>query len=147
MHLNALVYLKETIWKGIRAQLPHAKLHNYGAYATQKITNLHNEKDGFLIKGFTDDVNVMMQQAKVLLAPIRFGAGLKGKLFDAMCNGTPFVTTSIGTEGIVTGANREFVCDSAESFIAHAVALYTDESVWKAQQTIGFEILNTQFLK
>ncbi len=142
---NALLYLKETIWKGIRKQLPEAQLHNYGAYASQKINQLHNEKEGFYIKGFTNDVDVVMQQSKVLLAAIRFGAGLKGKLFDAMQNGTPFVSTSVGVEGI--SDKLEFVCDNDNSFIEQAIKLYTDEAKWHKQQGVGFNILEQHFSK
>lgn len=144
---NALLYLKNSIWKKIKEQLPNAQLHNYGAYASQKVNQLHNEKDGFLIKGFANDVNTMMQYAKVLLAPIRFGAGLKGKLFDAMQNGTPFVTTQIGAEGIVEDIDQRFICGDAKTFTDHAVTVYQEQSVWEAQQTFGFEILKTQFSK
>lgn len=144
---NALLYLKETLWKAIKQQLPNAQLHNYGAYASQKVNQLHNEKEGFLIKGFAEDVNYVMQHAKVLLAPIRFGAGLKGKLFDAMQNGTPFVSTSVGVEGIIENDNQDFICDTSEDFIKHSVDLYQDKSVWESQQAFGFEVLKTQFLK
>lgn len=144
---NALLYLKEIIWKGIRQHLPHAQLHNYGAYASEKVNQLHNEKEGFLVKGFAPEVTEVMQQSKVCLAPIRFGAGLKGKLFDAMQNGTPFVSTSIGVEGIVEDVNRSFVCDTPDDFINRAVSLYQDELVWKSQQSFGFEILKEQFSK
>ncbi|WP_040278039.1 glycosyltransferase [Psychroserpens damuponensis] len=144
---NALLYLKQTIWPGIRAKLPNAQIHNYGSYASQKVNQLHNEKEGFLIQGFAEDVNLVMQNSKVLLAPIRFGAGLKGKLFDAMQNGTPFVSTTIGVEGIVDDSNQDFVCDASEAFIHHAIKLYTDNSIWTTQQDLGFEILEQQFSK
>uniref|UniRef100_UPI0040476372 hypothetical protein n=1 Tax=Mariniflexile sp. TaxID=1979402 RepID=UPI0040476372 len=62
-------------------------MHVYGAYANQKVNQLHNQKEGFLIKGFAEDVNEVMQKAKICLATVRFGAGLKGKLADAMQNG------------------------------------------------------------
>ena len=144
---NALLYLKETIWKGIRTQLPNAQLHNYGSYASQKVNQLHNEKEGFLIKGFAEDVNEVMQQSRVLLAPIRFGAGLKGKLFDAMQNGTPFVSTLVGVEGIVDDTKQAFVCDASNDFIQHSVKLYGETSIWRQQQRLGFEILEQQFSK
>jgi hypothetical protein len=70
---NAVLYLKEIIWPLIRKQLPKANLKIYGAYASQKVNQLHNKKEGFLIKGFAEDVNEVMQQAKVCLAPIQFG--------------------------------------------------------------------------
>lgn len=144
---NALLYLKETIWNAVRRKLPNAELHNYGAYASQKVNQLHNEKEGFIIKGFAEDVNVIMQGAKVLLAPIRFGAGLKGKLFDAMRNGTPFVSTSIGVEGVFEAKKINFNCDEPAKFAQHAVSLYDDELLWDQQQRLGFETLKTQFSK
>lgn len=146
-NFDALLYLKETLWKPIKQRLPNAELHNYGAYANQKVNQLHNEKEGFLIKGFTDHVDKVMQHAKVVLAPIRFGAGLKGKLFDAMHSGTPFVTTTIGLEGIENEYSEFLKADTTETFIEQAVSLYQVASLWKSQQVFGFQVLNAQFSK
>lgn len=145
---NAILYLKETIWPLIRKQLPKAELHIYGAYASQKVNQLHNEKVGFLIKGFTDDVNDVMQNAKVCLAPIRFGAGLKGKLVDAMKNGTPFVTTTIGAEGMFDDLETNgFIEDNPSLFADKAVSLFQNKMVWALKQKKGFEIINKRFNK
>ena len=97
---DAVLFLKENIWPLIRKKLPKVELHIYGSYASEKVNQLQAIKDGFLIKGFTEDVNEVMQKAKVCLAPLRFGAGLKGKLISAMNNGTPCVMTSLAAEGI-----------------------------------------------
>tara|TARA_R110000868_G_scaffold99106_10_gene272936 strand:+ start:657 stop:1892 length:1236 start_codon:yes stop_codon:yes gene_type:complete len=145
---NAVLYLKETIWPLIKKQLPKAELHIYGAYATKKINQLHNEKEGFLIKGFAEDVNEVMQQAKVCLAPIQFGAGLKGKLVDAMQNGTPCVTTSVGAEGMFGNFETNgFIEDKPEDFVNKAIELYQDENLWEEKQQNGFEIINRRFNK
>src|SRR5690606_24208238 len=77
---DALLFLKEKIWPLIRKKLPKVEVHVYGAYVSEKINQLNTLKDGFIIKGFAEDVNHVMQNAKVCLAPLRFGAGLKGKL-------------------------------------------------------------------
>ncbi|WP_142783539.1 glycosyltransferase family 4 protein [Changchengzhania lutea] len=143
---NAVLYLKETIWPLIRKKTPQAKLHIYGAYATQKVSQLHNNKEGFLIKGFTEDVNAVMQMAKVCLAPIRFGAGLKGKLIDAMKNGTPCVTTRIGAEGMFGEMEANgFIEDNPLEFANHAIKLYEDADVWEASQSNGFQVVNNRF--
>lgn len=145
---NAVLYLKETIWPLIRKQLPKAELHIYGAYASQKVNQLHNERDGFLVKGFANDVNEVMRTAKVCLAPIRFGAGLKGKLVDAMQNGTPCVMSSIAAEGMFgTWHSNGCIEDNPESFAKKAIQLYTDETLWNEKQLNGFEIINTRFSK
>jgi glycosyltransferase involved in cell wall biosynthesis len=68
-------------------------LNIYGAYPSQ-VLQLNNVK--VLIRGRAADANEVVQQARVVLAPLRFGAGIKGKLVEAMLCGTPSVTTSIG---------------------------------------------------
>ena len=89
-----------------------------------------------------------MQQAKVCLAPIQFGAGLKGKLVDAMQNGTPCVTTSVGAEGMFGNFETNgFIEDKPEDFVNKAIELYQDENLWEEKQQNGFEIINRRFNK
>lgn len=143
---NGILYLKETIWPLINQQLPEAKLHIYGAYASPKINQLHHEASGFLIKGFAENVNEVMAHAKICLAPLRFGAGLKGKLIDAMINGTPCIMTSIAAEGMFghVGPNG-YVEDCPQHFADKAVQLYGDEVLWKEKQQYGFKALTERF--
>ena len=145
---DSVLYLKETIWPLIRKQLPKAELHIYGAYSSQKVDQLHNDKEGFHIKGFAEDVNNVMQNARVCLAPLRFGAGLKGKLIDAMQDGTPCVMTSIAAEGMFGNLEPNgFIKDIPQEFAQKTVELYTNENTWKTYQNNGFEIINKRFNK
>ncbi|WP_242157685.1 glycosyltransferase [Aestuariivivens sediminis] len=143
---DAILFLKESIWPLIRKELPQAEMHVYGAYLSQKVKQLHNEKERFLIKGFTNDANHVMQRARVCLAPLRFGAGLKGKLIDAMQNGTPSVMTSIAAEGMFGKLKANgFIEDNSSMFAAKAIQLYTDEILWNEKQQFGFETINKRF--
>ncbi|MEM6428899.1 MAG: glycosyltransferase [Deinococcota bacterium] len=139
---DAVLQLKTTIWPRIRQALPDAELHVYGAYPPQKAFALHSPKDGFLVKGRAEDAYKVLREARVLLAPLRFGAGLKGKLIDAMQCGVPSVTSSIGTEGISDGAWAGFREDDMAAFATSAIQLYTDESLWTQKQAVGFELLS-----
>ena len=142
-NVDAVLQLK-FIWKNIKNKLPQAEIHVYGAYANQQIEQLHNKKEGFLIKGFADDAQQVVKNAKVVLAPIRFGAGIKGKLTEAMLCGTPSVTTSIGAEGMHDGFDwNGFVIDDLNEFSEKAIQLYSDEKLWKKSQENGVEIINT----
>ena len=143
---DSVLYLKHAIWPSIRAQLPQAELHIYGAYPPPKATQLHKPKEGFYVKGWALDANLVMQQARVCLAPLRFGAGIKGKLMDAMRNGTPSVTTSIGAEGM----NGDFawggaLANNPNAFGGAAVKLYSDEAYWRESQHRGSVILDKYF--
>lgn len=146
-NVDAVLQLK-TIWKHIRKQLPKAELHIYGAYATQQIKQLHKPKEGFIVKGFAEDALEVVKNARVVLAPIRFGAGIKGKLTEAMECGTPSVTTSIGAEGMHADLPwNGFIEDDFEKFACKAIELYTYDILWKKSQQKGIEIINSIYDK
>lgn len=145
---NAVQYLKEEMWTRIRKQLPTAVLNVYGAYPSQKVLQLHNVKDGFLIKGRAENANEVVKQARVVLAPLRFGAGIKGKLLEAMQCGTPSVTTAIGAESMQGNlAWNGFVEDVPELLADKAVQLYQDENLWVEAQENGVAIIKQRYLR
>ncbi|MDA8731327.1 glycosyltransferase family 4 protein [Flavobacteriaceae bacterium] len=147
-NLDATIQLKKYIWKEIRKRLPAAQLHVYGAYPTQQVLEFTNANEGFFVHGFVENAFEVLQNSRVLLAPLRFGAGIKGKLSNAMLCGTPSVTSSIGSEGM----NDEipwsgFVEDEIANFVEKSVLLYTDKIQWNQAQQRGIEIINTKFHK
>ena len=136
------------LWKDIKKQLPEAEIHIYGAYASEKVFQLHNEKEGFIIKGKAESVETVFKTAKVLLAPIPFGAGIKGKLLESMQFGLPNVTSTIGAEAM--HGNFEwngFITDNENEFIEKVVLLYQDENLWQKSQEKGFNIIENRFKK
>lgn len=144
---DAVLYLQQ-IWPLIRKQLPKAELHIYGSYPPPKATALNNPKSGFLIKGWADNAFEVMQSARVCLAPLRFGAGIKGKLLEAMIMQTPSVTTNIGSEGM----HNELpwpgkIANTAEDFANAAVEMYNNQSEFEQAQQDGNTLLNTLYDK
>ena len=140
------VLLLKKYWSTIKKQLPEAQLLVYGAYVTEKAKQLHDEKEDFLIQGRADNVVTIFQNARVLLAPIPYGAGLKGKLFEAMQHGLPSVTTAMGAEGMHGNLEWNGAIATHESdFINHAIQLYTEENQWKTAQKKGYEIIEKRF--
>lgn len=145
---DAVQYLKSDIWQSIRKQLPEAEMHVYGAYTTDKHRQLHSKKDGFLFLGRAENATEVIGKAKVLLAPLRFGAGLKGKLVEAMQCGTPSITTIIGAEAMHGNLSWSGeVADSPEDFAQAAVKLYRDKSAWEMAQQQGVSIINKIYPK
>ena len=132
----------KSIWKNIRKKLPETELHIYGAYPSEKVFQLHNEAEGFIIKGRADSVEKIFNEYKILLAPIPFGAGLKGKIFESMLYGIPNITTSIGAEGMKENFEwNGFIEDDDEKFIEKSLELYQNGNLWKTAQQNGYEIL------
>ncbi|WP_246162294.1 glycosyltransferase [Sphingobacterium phlebotomi] len=135
--------LKAQIWPQIRKQLPQTELHIYGAYASEKVYQLHQPKDSFLIKGRAVDARKTLEAYRVLIAPIPFGAGIKGKFIDAMQAGTPSVTTAVGAESMtIDGHWNGYIENDLDRFAEKTALLYSDRKVWYKAQERGVNILN-----
>jgi len=145
---DAVKYLKAEIWPLIRKQLPQAQLHIYGAYPSKKVADLNNINQGFIVKGRAESATEVMSNAKVCLAPLRFGAGQKGKLIDSMITGTPNVTTAIGAESMHDNFPWNGSIENTPQKIANAaVELYTNKNKWNTAQENGVKIINKCFDK
>jgi len=142
-NLNSVLYLKNVIWPMIRKKMPKTQIHVYGSYATNKVQQLHNEKEGFIVKGRADNAEEVFKNSKVCLAPLNFGAGLKGKLIDAMLYGTPSITTSIGAEAMHENLPwNGFIADDIKEFVNKSVDLYCNEGIWLRAQKNSAAIIN-----
>lgn len=143
---DAVKWLKNEVWPRIRFKLPDAELNIYGSYMSQNEMLMDNRREGFLMHGRVENLHQVIAYSKVMLVPLRFGAGLKGKLFDAMLSGTPSVTTSIGSEGISDFKNWcGAVYDDPNSIADAAVNLYLNQTVWQTAQKRGISIINEGF--
>jgi glycosyltransferase involved in cell wall biosynthesis len=144
---QTLQVLKTQIWPKLRRGLPGVKMHIYGAYSSPKVMQLHQEKEHFYVHGRAADAVETIGKHRVMLAPIQFGAGLKGKFIDAMRSGTLIVTTSVGAEGMKEDlAWNGAIADDHEDFITQAIALYKKAELWRVAQENGTIILNTLFV-
>lgn len=144
---DAVRMLREHLWPRLRARVPEARLLVYGAYTPPKATALHQPASGFHVMGWAEDALAVLTQARVCLAPLRFGAGLKGKLVDAMQAGTPSVTTSVGAEGLRPPGQPwcGAVEDTHKGFVEAAAMLYQDDTAWCTAQAQGYALLASEF--
>jgi hypothetical protein len=149
-NVDAVRMLLRHIWPILRTSLPTATLHIHGAYCTKEFYQQHapNEK-GVYIHGYTPCLDDIFMPGSILLAPLRFGAGIKGKILDAWSFGLPVVTTPIGREGIVTSGNeKDFggaIASTTSSFCDHAIQLATDPETYFNAQGQGQHLLKTLF--
>ncbi len=143
---DAVLWMKNSLWPLIRQQLPGAQLHIYGAYTPPKATALHNPVQGFHVMNWAEDALQVMSAARICLAPLRFGAGIKGKLADAMLCGTPSISTPIGAEAM--GDEQPWpgmIETSAPALAAAAVALYQDRERWTQAQEDGRQLIARRY--
>ena len=130
-NVDGIIWLRDHIWPKIRKQDPDATMDVWGAFPAKEHFALSQSKNGFVVRGEATDQFEVMSQCRVNLAPLRFGAGIKGKIADAWWCGTPTVTTSVGAEGMHGEvAFAGVVSDDPESFAQAALDLYRNESFW-----------------
>lgn len=150
-NVDAIRLLKSTLWKPIRAALAArgasgVELHVYGAYLPREILQLDNPREGFRVKGKTETLYETLRQYRCNLAPLRFGAGLKGKVSDGWMVGTPCVATPIAAEGMAVGETFGGVIEEDLLLYPQRVAeLYTEREAWSTAQAAGREILTSLF--
>ena len=114
----------------LRAGLPNVRLDIIGDNPSAAIKAYNS--DDVRVRGYVPDVEPFLREARVFIAPLRFGAGIKGKVGEAMAHGIPVVTTSIGAEGFgLTHELDVMIGDDPTSFAAAIVELYTDEELWQ----------------
>ena len=125
-NLDGVDWMCKEVMPLILKQLPDVKLHLVGAHPTPAIEAL--QSDHVILHGYLSDEDLaqMYKDSRLSVVPLRFGAGVKGKVLEAMYNGLPIVSTAIGTEGIIDIEDCIENTDSAEDFANKVAELYND---------------------
>jgi len=145
-NLDSVKYLKTIIWPEIKRLMPEAKINVYGSYITEQALEWNSVKDGFILKGAIDQVDIAFKKARVCLAPLRYGAGIKGKLITAMKYGVPNISSTIGAEGIKGSLNWPgYVTNDPIKFSEYAVNLYHNQTEWVSKRAAGYELITKRF--
>jgi GT2 family glycosyltransferase len=127
---DAVLFMVNQIYPLIRRHLRSVELLIVGSEMPEAVRNIRAE--GVRVLGFVENLDYTLASCRVFVAPLRYGAGLKGKVGMAMAAGLPVVTTSIGAEGIENrGEKRLLVADDPGEFADKVVRLYTDHTLWQ----------------
>jgi GT2 family glycosyltransferase len=127
---DAVLFFMKEVYPLVRRKLPEVRLDIIGDNSSAEIAAYNSEQ--VRIRGYVPDVEPYLLKRRVFVAPLRFGAGIKGKVGEAMAHGVPVVTTSIGAEGF--GLTNEFdvmIGDDPASFAAAVARLYSEKELWE----------------
>lgn len=146
---DAVFYLRNEIMPLVWKSIPDLKITIIGSYVTQEIQEL--QTNTFKVVGFVDELLPYLQKSKLFVAPLRFGAGIKGKIGQSLEHSLPLVTTDVGAEGFDFGSQKEImVANEKENIAQKIIDLYTTEKLWdKASASCEdilkpFSLLNTE---
>ena len=124
---DAVLWFAREIFPLIRKELS-VPFYIVGSKVTDEIKALEQPDNGIIVKGFVSEEELarLYASCRIVVVPLRYGAGVKGKVIEALYHGAPVVTTSIGAEGIPEAEEVMTVRDEPESFAREVTDLYHD---------------------
>jgi GT2 family glycosyltransferase/glycosyltransferase involved in cell wall biosynthesis len=152
---DAVLFFARDIFPRVQQQLPATKFYIVGDKAPPEVIRLADES--IIVTGYQPDVRCYFDHIKLSLAPLRFGAGVKGKINQSMGFGVPVVATSLAIEGMDLNDREDvLVADDPESFANAVIQLYRSDDLWdrlsrqgikKAQESYSVEAARKQLLR
>jgi GT2 family glycosyltransferase len=144
-NVDAASWMATTVWPKVRAALPEAKLHLVGSRADERVKAL-GQLPGVVFHGWVPEIDPFMDECRLAVAPLRYGAGVKGKVNLSMAHGQPVVATTCAIEGMFAEPGREvLVADDAATFAREVVRAYTDKALWTQLSDAGLANVERHF--
>jgi GT2 family glycosyltransferase len=143
-NVDAAAWLCREIWPLLRQRLPGVTLHLLGSAPPQAVRALAT--DGIEVPGYVPDLDPWLDRCRVALSPLRYGAGVKGKINHAMSRGLPVVATGVSIEGMHLADGEDvLVADTPERFADAVARLYRDEALWNRLSRGGLANVERHF--
>jgi glycosyltransferase involved in cell wall biosynthesis len=134
---DGIRWFVETTWPLVLASVPDAKLYIVGSHMPADIRDLEGH-GGVHAVGFVDDLERFLARRRLTIAPLRYGAGAKGKVAGSLAQGVPVVCTPIGAEGMqLSPGDNVLIGETAEELARHVVTLLTDDQTWHRMSKAG----------
>lgn len=143
-NIDAVKWYVSEVLPHVRRLLPEAVTAIVGSNMPDEVAEL--KRDGLDIVGFVDELDPLLRKTRVSIAPLRFGAGVKGKVNEAMNNGIPVVATTCAVEGMGLVPGRDvLVADDPQQFAEAIAALYRDDVLWTTVAENGMRNVHAHF--
>jgi GT2 family glycosyltransferase/glycosyltransferase involved in cell wall biosynthesis len=141
---DGVFFFIEKIFPLIKKEIPHAKFYVVGNHPTEKLLKLSSKE--VIVTGWVPEIKPYLEKCLVSVVPLRFGAGMKGKVGQSLSHGLPMVSTVIGAEGMgIINGEHSYVTDDPVKFAEYAIKLYTDEKLWNDFSEKGKKLITSQF--
>jgi GT2 family glycosyltransferase len=135
-NVDAVQFLVREVWPLVRAKAKGTVLHVVGSATPDSLRALAT--DDIVVHGHVADLGAMLATMRATIAPLRFGAGLKGKIAESLAHGVPCVTTTVGVEGSGLVHERNvLIADDAEGLARETVRVCADDTLWRTLSAAG----------
>ncbi len=134
-NVDGLLWFIDGVWPELIKKHPNLIFNIVGKNPDKRLIEAVKAYQGIKLVGFVDDLEPYFQQHRVFIAPLRFGAGMKVKVLNAMCRGIPTVTTSVGSEGMAVTNNIHLaIADDAQTMTQSINNLLVNQSDWELME-------------
>ena len=145
-NVDAVLYFVEEIWPEVKKRIPGIKFYVIGSMAPPEVIDLCDKDADIVFKGFVEDIDPIFNKIKLTIAPIRYGAGIKGKIGTSLSYGVPCVATDVAAEGMgLTNGLNILTSGDEEGFVKGLVEAYTSYPVWKGLSEHGLEFITEKY--
>lgn len=143
-NVDAVIHFASEVWPEIHRQLPELEFIIAGSEMPDEVLKLRRV-DGIRPIGFIEDLGAFLGGVRMTIAPLRYGAGAKGKVVSSLCHGVPMVVSSVAVEGMNCGHGRGvLVADSAAEWVTCVARLYNDPETWDALSGAGVALMQQE---
>ena len=141
-----LLWFIENVWPRLVAEHPDLEFHIIGKDPDERLRRLGAIHPGIRLRGFVENLESEYAKARVSVAPLLFGSGMKVKVLDSMARGMPTVTTPVGAEGIdYVNATHLAVANDAEEMADATLALLSDDVLWRRLRDKSRELVAERY--
>ncbi len=141
---DAVIYFCLDVWPKVLTELPNVRLYVIGSDPPPEVARLAGER--VRIMGYVPDLCIYLDSCRISVAPLRFGAGVKGKINQSLAHGLPVVATSAAVDGMfLKDGESALIADDARAFADAVVRLYCDEDLWSSLSRGGLAVMEEHF--
>ncbi|MCD4697089.1 MAG: glycosyltransferase, partial [Bacteroidales bacterium] len=142
---DAILWFVNEIFPLVKKHIPEIRLHVVGSHPTKEVLKLHG--DSINVTGFVSDEELInfYRSCKIAILPLRFGAGVKGKLLESLYHQVPTVITNVAAEGIPEIENYSLIADDANEFANKIIQLYNQKELWESYSANGKKFIKKYF--
>lgn len=139
-NVDAITYFVQSLWPYIRDRLPDAELLIAGSNMPEEVRNLNGA--GVKAVGYVEDLEQFLESCRLTVAPLRYGAGIKGKVASSLCHGVPVVASPIAVEGMgCEDRVHVLIAETVQEWADAIAEAYCNETLWQRLSANGLELM------
>lgn len=140
-NVDSMLFFCNEVFPKVEEKIPGIKLWIVGSNPTDEVKALG--KNSVIVTGWVNETKPYLEKCRISIAPLRYGAGMKGKVGEAMSHGLPVITTSVGSEGIgIVNDVHAIIVNEVNEWVEQIERLYFDQNLWEKLSANGKKLID-----